>query len=197
MKFNFFKTLKEGHFINFYMANYTNKVGESKDYEIVTRRKAKEASDIFDKKADAVTIIAYNKDNTKILLQKEFRLTINDYVWSFPAGLIDNGESPVESATRELHEETGLKVIDIIRTMPPCFTSAGLTNEMIVPVYCHAEGDILPSDSPMEEIEAKWFSKEEIKKLILENEEKYKSNEHYIAFTNRVSTELYHWCNII
>ena len=50
------------------MANYTNKVGESKDYEIVTRRKANEASDIFDKKADAVTIIAYNKDNTKILL---------------------------------------------------------------------------------------------------------------------------------
>lgn len=197
MKFNFLETLKEGHFINFYLANYTNKLGEEKKYEVVSRRKVKDPNELFDKKADAVTIIAYSSDNSKILLQKEFRLTINDYVWSFPAGLIDAGESPIESAARELKEETGLTVVDVIRQMPPCFTSAGLTNEMIVPIYVHADGEIMPSDSAMEEIEARWFTKEEVRALIIHNEEMYEKDEEYVAFTNRVSTELYHWCEIL
>lgn len=197
MKFNFFKTLKEGAFLNLYLANYTNSEGETKEYEILTRRKAATPDELFTQKPDAVTIITFSPDNEKILLQKEFRLTINDWVWSFPAGLIDNDEDPIESAKRELWEETGLTLTDVIRVLPPCFTSVGATNEMIVPVYCHAEGTFAKSTSAMEEIEARWFTKQEIRQLLKETEEKQKNNIKYTAFTNRVSSELYHWVGLL
>lgn len=197
MKFNFFKKVQSGKFINLYVANYTNEIGEEKDYEIISRRNTEESTDFFTKKADAVSIIAYSTDNTKILLQKEFRMSVNAWVWSFPAGLIDNGEDPVESAKRELKEETGLTLTDVIRQLPPCYTSVGVSNEMIVPIYCHAEGNFEKSTSAMEEIEPKWFTKEELKEMILDNEEKIKNNQPYIAFTNRVSAEIYKWANII
>lgn len=197
MIFNFLKTIKNGNFINFYLANYTNELGENKDYEIVSRKKTENPEDLFNKKADAVSIIAYSPDNQKILLQKEFRLSINNWVWSFPAGLIDNDEDPEESARRELQEETGLTLIDIIRKLPPCYTSVGMSNEMIVPIYCHANGTFEKSTSAMEEIEPQWFTKEELKEMILATEKAMKDNKPYIAFTNRVSAEIYKWTGLL
>ena len=41
------------------------------------------------------------------MLQKQFRPPINKVVIEVPAGLVDEGESPEESAIRELREETG------------------------------------------------------------------------------------------
>lgn len=43
-------------------------------------------------------------------MNREFRLAVGDWVYNFPAGLIDAGEEPVESAKRELWEETGLEL---------------------------------------------------------------------------------------
>lgn len=197
MKLNHLIPQNIGAFLKSYIANYTNKEGELKDYEIVSRRELRSSDDLSKKQADAVTIIVFSDDNEKILLQKEFRMTINDFVWSFPAGLIDDGESPIESARRELKEETGLDLIEILYIQPPCYTSVGLSNEMIVPVYCKATGNFQASSSAMEEIEAHWFTKEEAKNLILETESAIKENKSYIGFTNRVSAVLYNWCGLI
>lgn len=41
------------------------------------------------------------------MLQKQFRPPISKVVIEVPAGLVDEGESPEESAIRELREETG------------------------------------------------------------------------------------------
>ena len=41
------------------------------------------------------------------MLQKQFRPPVNKVVIEVPAGLVDEGESPEESAIRELREETG------------------------------------------------------------------------------------------
>ncbi len=38
--------------------------------------------------------------------------------WGFPKGKANPGEAPLEAATRELKEETGLTVIDILRQQP-------------------------------------------------------------------------------
>lgn len=197
MQFNFFKTLKEGKFVNFYLANYTNMEGEEKDYEIVSRRKTKTSDELFGKRADAVSIIVYSPDNERIMLQKEFRLSVNQWVWSFPAGLIDEGEAPEESAKRELFEETGLAMTDIIFVGDPCYTSVGLSNEMIIPIYCHAEGTFKKSTSAMEEIEPRWFTKDELKALLEQSKIDKEAGRDYIAFTNRASSEVYHWLGII
>jgi len=38
--------------------------------------------------------------------------------WAFPKGHPDEGESPIETATRELKEETSLKIVDLISETP-------------------------------------------------------------------------------
>lgn len=53
----------------------------------------------------AVAIIAIHNDN--ILLVKQYRTGIKDYMIELPAGLLEDNENPEECAQRELQEETG------------------------------------------------------------------------------------------
>jgi ADP-ribose pyrophosphatase len=46
-------------------------------------------------------------DNLNIVLVKQFRYAINQVTYEIPAGKIDVGETPLDSAIRELKEETG------------------------------------------------------------------------------------------
>jgi len=63
-------------------------------------------------KADAVVIIAIERDTRKIkpdefILVKQYRYGAGKELLEAPAGLIDEGETPMEAAKRELLEETG------------------------------------------------------------------------------------------
>lgn len=46
-------------------------------------------------------------DGPDIVLQKQYRPPLGKRVIEFPAGLVDKGETPEETAVRELREETG------------------------------------------------------------------------------------------
>ena len=55
----------------------------------------------------AVAVIALN-DAQEILLIKQYRQPVREYLWEIPAGLLDvPGESRMQAAKRELLEETG------------------------------------------------------------------------------------------
>ncbi len=45
--------------------------------------------------------------NDEIILIKQYRYAVNEYLIEIPAGKIENKESPIEAAKRELEEETG------------------------------------------------------------------------------------------
>ena len=60
----------------------------------------------FGKKQDATSIIAIN-DEGKILVQKELSYPINEWLYQFPGGVDEEGESNEDSALRELGEEGG------------------------------------------------------------------------------------------
>jgi len=47
------------------------------------------------------------KDEPRVLLVRQYRYTVNDYIWELPAGRIDEGEDELPAAKRELLEETG------------------------------------------------------------------------------------------
>lgn len=55
---------------------------------------------------DSVVIVATD-NNDNLLLFKEYKYAINEHIFSFPAGGIEPGQTPVEAALRELEEETG------------------------------------------------------------------------------------------
>lgn len=62
------------------------------------------------KGADAVTMfvrLVKAGETTKTLVISQFRPPLNAWSIEFPAGLIDEGETPIEAAKRELAEETG------------------------------------------------------------------------------------------
>lgn len=129
-------------FLNLYKLEFQN--GEKvKKYFISSRRKEENltVSNLNHDRCDAV-MIAPILPGEKTVLVRQFRPAINDYIYEFPAGLVDAGETIAETAERELFEETGLKITKILRETKPMYTSVGMSDETVSVVMAAAEGDI-------------------------------------------------------
>lgn len=61
---------------------------------------------------------------------RQFRYAYNSEVLELPAGKIEPGEPPMETAARELAEEVGLKA-DMLLPMGEAYPSPGYTDEII------------------------------------------------------------------
>ena len=93
MKFDGVKKVDEGRFISRYDLYYTTEDDKKKVYEIISRNKdIKTLEDIRNEKTDGVVIVATDEADEHILINKEYRMSVGDYVYNFPAGLIDEGE---------------------------------------------------------------------------------------------------------
>jgi len=167
MEFLKIEKIHEGRFITRYDAKFKTNAGNIKNYELVSRDKnINTFEDLKRDKLDAVILIIHNSDHSKILLNKEYRMAVGGFAINFPAGLIDEGESPEVAAKRELWEETGLTLTSIEEIWPATYSGVGITNEKALVVVGTAEGEFAPSTSDEEEIEAKWYSKEETRELL-------------------------------
>jgi len=184
MKFKSLEKVTEGKYISQYLLTYETVDQKTKKYEMISRDKnIQNQKDLSSKKPDAVVMIMHDESGKHILLNKEFRLPVGDWVYNFPAGLIDPGELVEVAANRELKEETGLHIDEIEEILPESYSAVGLSNEKTVVLIGKASGTFAPSSSTMEEIEAGWFSKEEVKKLFKEN----------TKFAARTQAYLYLW----
>lgn len=166
------KMLAETKYLSLYDAEYTNKKGRVKHWTLASRKnKETLEAQIFGgkvEKIDAVVIAALHNSN-RLVLVKQFRVPINDYIYELPAGLIDGEESASSAVRRELMEETGLKLVSMDETKNPLplFVSCGMTDESVALVYCRCEGE--PSKEYLEEdedLEIVLVSREEAKALL-------------------------------
>jgi len=69
-------------------------------------------------------------DEPQILLLRQYRYAAGGYLYEVPAGRLDEGETPIECAARELKEETGCTA-DHIEPMTSILTTPGFTDEVI------------------------------------------------------------------
>ena len=69
-------------------------------------------------------------DEPQVLLLRQYRYAAGGYLYEIPAGRLDDGETPVECAVRELKEETGCTA-DHIEAMTSILTTPGFTDEVI------------------------------------------------------------------
>lgn len=167
MKFKGIEKKQEGKFINRYDVTYETVDNKEKVYEIISRKRAlNNIVDLQGDKPDAVVVIVNDESGEKILINKEFRLAVGDWVYNFPAGLIDPGEVPEQSAKRELWEETGLELYEITDFIGESYSAVGFSNEINVCVVGKARGEFKESTSTVEEIEAGWYTKAEIRELL-------------------------------
>ncbi|MBO5239418.1 MAG: NUDIX hydrolase [Lachnospiraceae bacterium] len=167
MEFQKIEPVHQGHFISRYDVTYKTVDGKEKVYEMISRDKElKTFTDLSQHKTDAVVVIVEDEERKRILLNREYRMAVGGWVYNFPAGLIDPGETPEVSAARELKEETGLDLISILDVIRDSYSAVGFSNEKNQCIVGIAGGTMAPSNSTVEEIEAAWYTKEEVRKLL-------------------------------
>lgn len=68
--------------------------------------------------------------NDTVYLIRQFRAPLRCELLEIPAGLIEPGETPEKTALREIEEETGYPVIELIKAAE-IYSSPGFSNEII------------------------------------------------------------------
>ncbi len=120
-----------------------------------------------------VILLCHSIDFKKILLIKEFRVPLNQWVIEFPKGLINQSESINDAALRELKEETGYDGT-IIKIHPFMATSAYLTDETTITVEIEIDENKMGSThhEDAEEIVPFWMEKATFEENLQEYQEK-------------------------
>ncbi|MBF0329283.1 MAG: NUDIX hydrolase [Nitrospirae bacterium] len=109
----------EGRFIRMMDLSYKDHRGNLRNWEAVERVNC-----------DGVTVVVPVTNKGELLLIRQFRPVLNNYVVEFPAGLNEKDESPLVAAKRELIEETGYTADDFIK-LADGPVSSGMSTETL------------------------------------------------------------------
>jgi ADP-ribose pyrophosphatase len=167
MKIKSSRKLTAGKWLNLFEVSYIARTGDEKSWQIASRQNEPKCLTGRYQRPDAVVIVPFHTRRNKMVIIREYRVSLDDYEYGFPAGLVDNGESVEQAARRELKEETGLTVSRFIKISPPIYSSAGMTDESVAMVYVECEGE--PSNSAntdSELIETLFISSSEAQDLL-------------------------------
>jgi ADP-ribose pyrophosphatase len=109
----------------------------------------------------------------KIILIRQYRYTIDDWIWELPAGSLKPGEDPEQAAARECEEEIGLAPGRVTR-LGGYYPTPGFCDEEMIYYRCE-DLRTPPPDSSVrkdddEEIEPRTFTLEEARALAASGE---------------------------
>lgn len=160
-------------YLNSFVIDYRTKSGKQRQWELVSRQdRNRLEQEIFHSETytDGAMMFATDASKEKVVILKEYRVSAGQYVYMFPAGLIEEKESIESASVREFKEETGMhftpQYVERER-----YVSVGIVNERVNIVYGEYSGE--PSNQHQEDnehAEILIIDRDEAKR-ILENEE--------------------------
>ena len=111
----------------------------------------------------------YCEIDGKILLVKQYRYPYEKEIWEIPAGKVNPGESPEQTAVRELEEEGGI-IAERVEKMFDVYPTPAYTSE-IIRIY-RAVG-LTKSKQRLDDdefLDSQWIDKEQVVKMIDDGE---------------------------
>lgn len=163
MKLLGMQKVRDGKYLKNYELSYENKAGKLKKFEIVSRKELATTDDLG-KKVSGVSVVAFHDD--RMLLLREFRMSINREVYNLCAGMLEEGETIEECIARELYEETGLSVKRTLVLLPPSYSAVGFSDIKTYIAFVEAEGEFTDHTSDNEQIRARFYTRQEIRELL-------------------------------
>ncbi len=169
------RQMTENPYVNLYQIDGLNKKGHPSNYFVASRAKQIPELKLKTRKntPDGVVIYSlYGEKRDHVVLIRQYRYAIDDYIYELPAGLVEPGEDYHDAAVRELHEETGLD-FEPIQADPmfekPGFTTIGMTDESCATVFGYASGEITSRfEEENEEIEVVLADRAEVRRILKE-----------------------------
>ena len=158
--------LAESKWLNLFDIRWVDKTGNDRSWQMVSRESEPKYFTGQFEPGDAVVVVPFHTGYDKLVITREFRVSLGDYEYGLPAGLIEKGESVEQATMRELTEETGLTVSRFKRISPPVYTTTGISDESVVMVYVECTGE--PSskfNTRSEEIEVILVSSQDAESL--------------------------------
>ncbi len=137
-------------YLNYYEMEVEDRKGNAFSYYMASRAKNPEdlKMNTLEKpdRPDGVTIYSlYGEKRDRVVLVRQYRYTLGDYIYEFPAGLVEPGEDFHKAAIREMKEETGLaftpRKVDAMYEKP-FYTTIGMTDECCSMVFGQASGTV-------------------------------------------------------
>lgn len=174
-KINKINQITHNPYLNMFEMDIEDRKAQPHKYYMACRKRKPEELELVtgQQHPDGVIIYSlYGEKRDRVVLIRQYRYTIGDYIYEFPAGLVERGEDYHEAAVREMREETGLTLhpikVDTIFEKPYCMT-IGMTDECCGTVYGIADGQIsadMMEDS--EEIEVVLADRDEVRRILRE-----------------------------
>lgn len=168
---------RDTHFLKSYTLNYTNAEGNEKLYEMVSNFNYERPEEIG-QKASGVVIVGFCAQ--ELLLLREFRMGVNQFIYNMPAGHLEEGEVVEECARRELIEETGLHIKRICKILPPAYAAPDLSDSSAWVVMAEVEGRFNPQTEADEYIQPLFADRRQLEKML--ETERFSGRAQLIAY---------------
>lgn len=168
---------RDTHFLKSYTLNYTNIKGNEKLYEMVSNFDYEKPEEIG-QKASGVVIVGFRGD--ELLLLREFRMGVNQFIYNMPAGHSEPSESVEECAKRELREETGLHIKKIYKILPPAYAAPDLSDSSAWVIMAEVEGEFNPQTEEDEYIQPLFADRKLLERLL--DGEKFSGRAQLMAY---------------
>ena len=107
----------------------------------------------------------------QVILIRQYRYAVNQWLWECPAGSVDEGETPEQAARRECHEEIG-QVPDTVVRLGAMFPTPGYCDEEMF--FFRVSGLSVPEERAQldedEDIEVRVFSLKDARGMVKRGE---------------------------